>query len=73
MPTQLYNKADPSLMGKGSMTDNAIVLNEKALSYIPSFDPHLNNKMPLRLHVLNDKLDEDSLYSESVLYMKLPY
>jgi len=25
------------------------------------------------IHVLDDKLDDDSLYSESVLYMKLPY
>jgi len=27
----------------------------------------------LNIHVLEDKLDEDSLYSESVVYMKLPY
>ena len=27
----------------------------------------------LDIHVLDDKLAEDSLYSESVLYMKLPY
>jgi len=27
----------------------------------------------LDIHVLDDKLDDDSLYSKSVLYMKLPY